>query len=330
MTFRAPLTPAPVHRHDVTAAHALRRLALDEDLKARVAADPDLIAPAWRVARRYVTGVTLPEALVGVRRVIAAGHAATVDFMGESARDAALADAVTEEFLRLGAAIGEHRSSCSISLDLSHLGSLVDRELGLRNAARIAEVTAAAGIELILSMEGHDRADQILADHAVLCERFDHVGITVQARLFRTADDLAGLFDRPGRIRLVKGAYDTPGSHAVPREDPALPGLFDAYTDRLLRSGHRCSIATHDVDRLDHLDALVTREGLREAPYLVEVLDGLGTRQIDQMRDRGHPTQVYLVYGTEWWLYVCNRLAEDPQRLLLALADAAPPPEDRR
>jgi proline dehydrogenase len=29
------------------------------------------------------------------------------------------------------------------------------------------------------------------------------------------------------------------------------------------------------------------------------------------------------VFGTQWWLYVCNRLAEDPQRLLQAVVDAA-------
>ncbi|MGW4278086.1 MFS transporter, partial [Streptomyces seoulensis] len=26
------------------------------------------------------------------------------------------------------------------------------------------------------------------------------------------------------------------------------------------------------------------------------------------------PTREYIVFGTEWWLYVCNRIAEDPQR----------------
>lgn len=327
---RIPLTPPPALHHDVRAADALRRLALDEGLKARAAADTELSALAWRVARRYVAGRSLPEVLARVRQVNEAGHAATVDFMGESTRDAALAEAATEEFLRLAAAIGDQRLRCSVSLDLSHLGSVLDRELGRRNAARIAEATAAIEADMILSMEGHDRTDQILDDHAHLCERFDHVGVTVQARLHRTATaDLTALLDRPGRIRLVKGAYDTPTALAVTRENPALLGTFDVLAERLLRSGHPCSIATHDTDRLDHLDALIAEAALHGAPYQVEVLDGLGPHQIDQMRDRGHPTQVYLVYGSEWWLYVCNRLAEDPQRLLLALTDATPPRPER-
>ncbi|MEU5026596.1 hypothetical protein [Streptomyces milbemycinicus] len=30
-----------------------------------------------------------------------------------------------------------------------------------------------------------------------------------------------------------------------------------------------------------------------------------------------------LVDGTEWWLYVCNRIAEEPQRFFRAITDAA-------
>ncbi|HZG89566.1 MAG TPA: proline dehydrogenase family protein [Pseudonocardia sp.] len=319
----APSPRPPVHGHEVAAAHALRRLALDEGLKARTAEDPALSAIAWRVAHRYVAGRTLPEVLPRVRELVAAGHATTVDFMGESARRASVADAATEEFLRLVTRIAEHGPRCSVSLDLSHLGSVIDRELGLRNATRVAEATAAAGLELVLSMEGHDRIDQILDDHAVLGERFDHVGITLQARLHRSPADLEALLDRPGRIRLVKGSYDVPERIAVAREDPELPRRFDALAERLLRSGHPCLIATHDIDRLLAVDRLVDTASLRGAPYVIEVLDGLGVEQIRRMRERGHPTQVYLVYGTEWWLYVLNRIAEDPQRVLLALVDAA-------
>ncbi len=320
-----PFTAPTPHAHELAAADALRRLALDEDLKARAADDPGLSAIAWRVAHRYVAGRTLPEVLPRVRELVADGHATTVDFMGESARRAEIADAATEEFLRLVARIAELGPRCSVSLDLSHLGSVLDRELGLRNASRIAEATAVAGMELVLSMEGHDRIDQILDDHAVLCDRFDHVGITLQARTHRSPADLEALLARPGRIRLVKGSYDVPEQVAVARQAPELPDRFDALAERLLRSGHPCLIATHDIERLLAVDRLVDAGSLHAAPYVIEVLDGLGVEQIRRMKELGHPTQVYLVYGTEWWLYVLNRIAEDPQRLLLALVDAATP-----
>lgn len=104
-----------------------------------------------------------------------------------------------------------------ISLDLSHIGSLVDRDLARRNLARIVQAAAAAEGEVMISMENHDRTDQILDDHdwiasvhAELAERYTHVGVTIQARLHRSSDDLDLLLERPGRIRVVKGAYPFP------------------------------------------------------------------------------------------------------------------------
>jgi proline dehydrogenase len=305
-------------------ADALRRAALDERAKALVAADPALRALAARVAARYLAGETLDEAVARVRRINADGHAATVDFMGESTRDEALAEAATTEFLRLVQAIRAVGLRCSVSLDLSHLGSVIDRGLGLANARRVAEATGEAGIELIISMEGHDRVEQVLGDHGALAAEHDHVGVTVQARLHRTGADLARLLDRPGRgrIRLVKGAYDTPVELAHERDTDALDEAFDAHAELLLGSGHPCSIATHDEARLAAAERVVDTGGLRGGPYLFEVLDGLGPAQIRGLHGRGHPTQVYVVYGTEWWLYVCNRLAEEPERVWQAVVDA--------
>ncbi|MEO3876213.1 hypothetical protein ABGB18_46235 [Nonomuraea sp. B12E4] len=52
------------------------------------------------------------------------------------------------------------------------------------------------------------------------------------------------------------------------------------------------------------------------------MLRGLGIDQLSTMRDLGHPIREYVVFGTQWWLYVCNRIAEDPARLVQALIDA--------
>ncbi len=322
----APAAPGPSGDLPVIAAGTLRRLALDEDLAAAVAADPRLTALLWRVARRYVAGETLDSAAPRIARAVAAGHHVTVDHMGESTRDAGDAERATEEFVHLAGEVADGRLSCSVSLDLSHVGSVVDRELGRRNAGRIAEATARAGCEMIVSMEGFDRVDQILEDHEHLCARFDHVGIRVQARLHRTAQDLPRLLDRPGRIGLVKGAYETPPGVALERHDPALGGVYDAAAALLLRNGHACSLATHDPDRIAAALRLIEAEEIPGGAYRFEMLAGIAGAALDELRDRGHPTQLYVVYGRQWWLYVCNRLAEDPQRVLQALVDVAAQP----
>ncbi|MFC0599815.1 proline dehydrogenase family protein [Streptomyces palmae] len=302
------------------AAQVLRTLALDEELKWRIPEDPVMGPLARKVARRFVAGETLTDALDRAKRILADGHRVNVEYMGESCRDQQRAAAEADVFLDAARLLPP---GCSISLDLSHIGLAVDEELALANATRIAQATAETGREMIISAEGSDRTDAVLALHRALCERFDHVGITVQARLHRTAEDLRALLALPGRIRLVKGAFLEPEDIAYPREAPALSAAYVDYAEQLADSGHLCSFATHDWDLIHRIDHHLGGTGHETAPWEFETLLGLGPDRLDAMAERGHPTREYVVFGTEWWLYVCNRLAEDPQRLLQALVDAA-------
>ncbi|MFF3685943.1 proline dehydrogenase family protein [Streptomyces sp. NPDC002187] len=302
------------------AAQILRRLALDEELKWRVPEDPVLGPVARKVASRFVAGERLTDALERAKGILADGHRASVEYMGESCRDLRRATAETGVFLDAARLLPP---GCSISLDLSHIGLAVDEELALANASRIAEATAQTDREMIISAEGAHRTDAVLAIHRALCERFDHVGLTVQARLHRTAEDLQELLALPGRIRLVKGAFLEPETIAHPREAPALTAAYLTYAEQLAASGHLCSFATHDWGLIHRIDHHLGGKGHETAPWEFETLLGLGPDRLDAMASQGHPTREYVVFGTEWWLYVCNRLAEDPQRLLQALVDAA-------
>ncbi|MFD0273651.1 proline dehydrogenase family protein [Kitasatospora sp. NPDC127111] len=317
MTTQSPVSDTTVSSQ---AAQVLRALALDEDLKRRVPEDPVLGPLARKVARRFTAGETLADAVERAKRVLASGHRVSVEYMGESCRDPRRATAETDVFLEATRLLPP---GCSISLDLSHIGLAVSEDLALANAGRLARATADTGREMMISAEGSDRTDAVLAVHRALCASFDHVGVTVQARLHRTAEDLPRLLALPGRIRLVKGAFLEPETIAHPREDPALPAVYLGYARRLADSGHPCSFATHDRELVHRIDHHLGGRASTAAPWEFETLLGLGPDRLEAMAERGHPTREYVVFGTEWWLYVCNRIAEDPQRLLQALVDAA-------
>lgn len=305
-------------------AAALRHLALDERVKALVLSDPGLRDIALRVAQRYIAGESREDALAAVRQVNALGDAATADYMGASTRKRERAVAGAEEFVSLTSAIAASGLDCSLSLGLSHLGLLIDRALCLENARHVATAAADAATEVMISMEGYDRVESILELHDALARDYDNVGITLQARLHRTEADLESLLRRPGRIRLVKGAYEVPASAALARDDEELSGRYIELAQRLVTSGHQCSIATHDEHLLDQVAAIV--EPNRKSPVEFEVLFGLGDREIARLRERGYRTRQYVVYGKEWFLYVCNRIAEDPSRIYRAVIDALAQP----
>lgn len=322
-----PAFPLPWQPLVDQAATALRRLALDEHAKEKFCSDPILRTFMHRVSGRYVAGQTVAQALQRVASINAAGHAASAEYMGESCRDEARAIAETEVFMELVAAVGARGLNCSISFDLSHVGMVVDTELGYRNARRIAQAAGRIGSEVMISMEGSDRADDIYAIYSRL-HRDDglaHVGITMPAKLHRSAVDLPKLMDHPGRIRLVKGAFLETEQVAYDRNSPQLGENYRHYAQTLLRSGHTCSIATHDRAIQKELCELVARESINPDGYEFESLMGLGTEQLSDIRARGYPTREYVVFGNEHFLYVLNRMSEEPIRVYQALVDLLTP-----
>lgn len=304
------------------AADVLRRMALDEALKERTMADPASAAIARRIANRYMGGETIDEAFDHLPAIFARGHKGSIECTGESIRDADVANTETDVFVEIADRIGKSGVDSTVSFDLSHIGLVVDPKLCYRNVVRLAEATERAGTELMISAEGSDRTDLVLDIHARLAQRFSHVGITVQARLHRTAQDLTTLLDRPGRIRLVKGAFLEPDSIAYPRGSAELRDAYLTYVSQTVTSGHLVSIATHDRDILEALRAQHGSE-LSGDHVEFEMLQGLGTRQLDALHADGFTTREYVLFGTQWWLYVLNRIAEEPERVYTAIIDAA-------
>ncbi|MEL6605797.1 MAG: proline dehydrogenase family protein [Cyanobacteria bacterium J06614_10] len=304
------------------AAEALRHIALDESLKGYVLQHPPLYKTILRSAMRFIGGETLEGCLEVARKINQQGHAVTIDFMGESTRDEKMAAAATEEFLRVVSAIAQQNLQSSVSLDLSHIGMVIDPELGYQNAVAIAQAAQKAGLEMMISMEGTDRTTLILEIYQRLCQQVSNVGITLQAYLYRTGEDLNRVLQSPGKVRLVKGAYEAPSELAYDR-GADLDAAYCRLMETLLTRGKACSIATHDQAILDHAHEVIERHAIDAQNVEFEMLKGVTYDRLQAMGERGYATRVYLPYGKEWHLYLCNRLAEYPPNLYQAIADAA-------
>jgi proline dehydrogenase len=309
------------------AAEMLKQVALDEEIKDFVLQHPSLYQPLLHAALRFIGGETLSDCVETSKFLNQQGFAVTIDYMGESTRDAGMAQQATQEFLRVIQAIAEQNLDSSVSLDLSHIGMVIDAELGYKNACILAAAAQNAGLEMMISMEGTDRTNLILEIHQRLCKMFDNVGITLQAYLHRTPDDLESALQRPGKIRLVKGAYATPDSLAKSR-GAELDRSYRQLMERLLTSGHLCSIATHDSALLDpvslkYAHQFVQEQGIELDHIEFEMLKGVTQERLEAMKNCGYRTRVYLPYGQEWHLYLCNRLAEYPPNIYQAITDAA-------
>lgn len=307
---------------EIEAAVALRRLALNEDVKAYVLEHTPLYKTLLRAAIRFIGGETLADGIEAAGSLNEQGHAVSIDYMGESTREAAAATEATDEFLRVVDAIAANSLDASVSLDLSHIGLTVNEDLCFRNASRLADAAMAKRIEVMISAEGVDRTDAVLKLHKRLCEHFNNVGVTLQAYLHRTPGDLAAVMERPGRIRLVKGAFAAPSALAMPRGDD-LNGAYARLLETILTHRHPCSIATHEAALLDHSQTCIQGQKQEYAVIEFEMLKGVAPDLLRRLHARGYRTRVYLPYGKEWYLYLCNRLAEYPPNIFRALTDVA-------
>jgi proline dehydrogenase len=298
------------------AAAALRKAALNEDAKAYLLANKELNGLFKKGAKRYLGGDDLQESITAIKALNARGFACATDFMGESIRKEEEANKATEEFLRVCEAIGDHGLNSSISLDLSHIGLVIDKELAMQNLSKICD----AAQEVMISAEGIDRTDSIQEIYKTLSGKYPHLGITVQAYLYRSKEDLAELKKLPNKIRLVKGAFEVP-DHVAYKRGEELDKVYLEYAYGLLSANHHCSIATHDIIIQEAVKEILFTVQPDKESYEFESLLGIENERLAALKEEGHRCRIYVVYGKEWYLYLMNRVAEYPPGIFQVLLD---------
>ncbi|MFS0918879.1 proline dehydrogenase family protein [Brevibacillus sp. 179-C 1.1 NHS] len=302
-------------------AEILRTIARDERIKEAVRTSPVLYPLLLAAAKRYVTGETRADAITIAKRVEKMGYRLSVEYMGENTLDSQVVEEAQQEFRALTLDCSQLHTAVGVSFDLSHLGLLLEPKMAYAHVEELAEQARQQGQYLMISMEESTKTEAILSVYERLAQRHENVGITIQAHLHRSMEDIQRVLALPGKIRLVKGAFKEPQEVALAR----LMELNERYlelAELCIRSGHECSLATHDQAIVDEL---ARREYLLRPNVEVELLYGVRPELAHAMREKGVPVRLYLTYGTEWYLYVCHRLAEHPPHVHQAIADMFDP-----
>jgi len=299
-------------------AQALRKAALNEDSKAYILNNPALFQLFKKAADRYIGGETLEETIVKVKAL--ENQKTSIEFMGESTRTEQESNLATQEFIRICEQIRLQELNATVSLDLSHIGLAISKELCLNNLNSICNEASKSNIEIIISAEGTERTDAVIDTYKKAIRNYGHLAITLQAYLYRTKDDFVELQKETGRIRIVKGAFETAAGLSMPRGQE-LDEVYLGYIDQLLVQNHKCSIATHDAKIQAKAQLLVQKYRPAKEIYEFESLFGICNDQLFLLKDQGYQTKLYFVYGKEWYLYLCNRIAEYPMNIFQALND---------
>ncbi len=282
------------------------------------------------VANRYVAGPDLESALVVMRQISAQGACFTVDVLGEEITTLAEADFFVEEYARVLDAIVAEGLDANISLKPTAFGLLIDQSAAVANIERITRKAAENNIFVRLDMEDHRVTQPTIDLVTTMHEReLTNIGTVLQARLFRTGEDIANLSEKLSNasdVRICKGIY-------LESEDIAHTGYHQIVEatnraiDQLLDAGSYTAIASHDMPVINHSLAALSERGMgpnksgevggslrngKGPGYEFQMLLGVRGNIRRRLASQGHLTRVYIPYGSRWYEYSMRRLRENP------------------
>ncbi len=282
---------------------------------------------AKNVARRFVAGETIDEAVAVTRALNGRDMHVTLDYLGESVFTVSEAAAARDEILRLLERIEAENLDATVSVKLSQLGLKFDPAQTYENIRLLVAAAAERNNRIRIDMEESAVVDLTLDIYRRLRfkEDFDSVGIVVQSYLYRTDEDVDTLIEEGASIRLCKGAYMEPADVAYPAKEDT-DASFMRLMQRMLseearRNGVSLGVATHDEQMIAATKSFAQREGIEHKAYEFQMLYGVRRNLQETLAEEGHEVRIYVPYGTAWYPYFVRRLAERPANLWFFLSN---------
>ncbi len=284
-----------------------------------------MIRPPFALARRFVAGESLSEAVEAVRRLNGRGLLATLDILGENLDDREAVREARDDYVRLLDRIAESGVDSNISIKLTMLGLDLGAGFCEENLRAVLEAGRERGIFVRIDMEGSRYTAATLETFHRAAAAFPRgVGPVVQSYLRRSRADVELLVRAGARVRLVKGAYKEPPDLAFQRREE-VNRSFDELAELLLEGGAYPAIATHDDERIERVREFARSRGIERHAYELQMLYGVRPRFQGSLAAQGHPVRVYVPYGPEWFPYFYRRLRERKENVLFLLRNLLRP-----
>ena len=265
------------------------------------------------VAKKYIAGATLNEALNKVQKLNSEGYYVTMDVLGESA--VKLEDTVSPvtQYLNVLDTIHNHKLQGNISLKLSQLGLSLDKNHCKKQFLRIFKKAKELNIFLRIDMEDSPLTDATLDIYRMAREDNPKgVGIVFQSYLHRSEDDIKKLMEIGTDIRICKGIY---------KESPKI-----AFQDRteirentikliklLMDGGQYVAIASHDLEIIKAIRLYIEEKNISKDKFEFQSLLGVPIdKTLNELLAKGYKVRYYVPFGTEWYAYASRRVLENP------------------
>ncbi len=271
------------------------------------------------LAKRFIAGENVRDALAAVTALNAEGLSATLDFLGEDVTARPEAERTRDAYLELLNAIGERALDTNVSVKLTAMGLLVDDDFAYANLRAVLDAAAPNRDPFVrIDMEGSAVTEATLRVFERAYADTQNVGPVLQAYLKRTPGDVERMIELGARVRLCKGAYAEPPEVAYP-DMPTIRRAYLRSAEALLERGNYPGIATHDERLIEAVRAFAVERGIAHDRFEFQMLYGVRPELQRSLAREGYRVRVYVPYGTHWAGYFYRRITERPENALFAL-----------
>ena len=266
------------------------------------------------MARRFVAGETLDEAIAAARKCNDAGMFVSLDYLGENVSTTTDAQRARDAYLEIFERIAKERLQANVSCKLTQLG--LDLSAEFCEGLVLSVVERAAGYDSFLrvDMEGSIYTERTIELVKRIRARNPAIGTVIQAYLYRSERDIQDLLGYGCRVRLCKGAYKESPDVAFERK-PDVDANYVRLMQMLLPSGFYHAIATHDPHMIGETIRWAAAKQISKDDFEFQMLYGIRTDLQRQLVHGGYRVRVYIPYGRDWFPYFMRRLAERPANI---------------
>lgn len=265
-----------------------------------------------RISSQYIAGERLEDAVAVIKELNASGCAATVDLLGETTLEPAEAAKKTAHYERILDELDREGLDSGLSVKLTGLGLLFDKDLCRENLREIVAHAADRDRFVRVDMEDSARTGDTLRLVHELHEEYENTGAVIQAYMRRSLEDVEELVRAGITARLCKGIYDEPREVAYKGFD-TVRASYVALMEKYLRGGVYVGIATHDEHLVWHALRLIHELDVPKERYEFQMLLGVDEQLRRILVEGGHRVRVYVPFGEDWYEYSTRRLKENPK-----------------
>ena len=267
----------------------------------------------YGVAKQWIAGETIDDALESVRDAYKKGRHAIVNKLGEYHTSKPLIIKTVKEYQLISSSFRKWKVRGAISVKPTQVGLSISRKECLRNFETIIKNASLSHTFVWIDMESSDHTDETIEIYYNLFTRYERLGLAIQANLKRTKNDLIDLLEHGAKIRLVKGAYNEDGKIAYKSKNK-IDENYLRLMKLLFRDGNEFGIATHDSSMINQAIRL---SKIYERKFEFQMLKGIRDELKPDLVRRGFVVSDYIPYGTNWLPYSIRRVKERKRNILL-------------